>query len=197
MNSLAQAAEAVALAFTESACVQISTLALLIAKRIGRAQPDETIRLGDEGFNRLIHEIKIWISQLPVRCMEKIYKGGVWPHRFPLMRDEPEKQTFSIHVPGTPTGAEALSGAIYEVLCELGDLLARHGFDTHDIGSLYDRKTLPHLGVLLRFPWSSEMRTLFIAYGEDLDAIRALGVETAQEDAQALRKRATSMWDAV
>jgi len=199
MNSLAQAAEAVALAFTESTCVQISTLALLIAKRVGKTQSEATLKLGEGGFNNLIHEIKIWISQLPETCIAKIYKADVWPHRCELSREEADQSSLSIHIPGTPTGAESLTWAIYQVLSELGELLTRYGFNTNDIGTLYDHEKMPHLGILLRFPWSNEMKTLFTAYGEDIDAIQKISatMPVPQATHEELRERASSLWDAV
>lgn len=197
MKSLDQAAEAVALAFTESTCVQISTLALLIAKRIGKTQTDATLKLGEEGFNQLIHEIKIWTSQLPTICMAKIYNANVWPHRCCNSNKEKDQSSLSIHIPGTPTGAESLTWAIYQVLCELGELLVRHGFKTNDIGTLYDHEKMPHLGILLRFPWSNEMKALFTAYGEDLEAIQKISVPASRENNEELRDRASSLWDAV
>ena len=197
MSSLVQAAEAVALALSESACVQISTIALLIAKRIGRTQPDATVRLGEEGFARLVHEIKIWVSQLPSTCIAKIYKANVWPHRCLSLNEEAAHASLDLHVPGTPTGAESQAWAIYQVLCELGELLTRFGFNTHDIGGLYDHEKTPHLGILLRFPWSNEMRALFGAYGEDLKALRAIKSEMSKTDIATLQQQATSMWDTV
>ena len=102
-----------------------------------------------------------------------------------------------IHIPGTPTGADSLNWAIYQALMELGEILARHGFNTNDIGALYGRDNLPHLGILLRFPWSNDMRNLFAAYNEDLSALRRIGSEPPQESAESQRERATSMWNAI
>ncbi|MEI6350391.1 MAG: hypothetical protein WCP06_04725 [Verrucomicrobiota bacterium] len=190
-----EAADSVAVAFTEASCVQISTLALLIAKRVGQSQPEATIRLGEKGFNNLIHAIKIWVSQLPKSCIAKIQSGEVWPHRNTNPGGAPV--SLGIHVPGTPNGSDPITCAIYQVLSELGEILTTHGFNTNDIGAFYDQRKLLHLGVLLRFAWSNEMKGLFTAYQEILDAIAKLNRGLSDETPEMLRERAFMMWKGV
>ncbi len=197
MNALVQAAESVALAFAQSTCLQISNLALLIAKRIGRIQTDATLKLGEPGFNKLIQEIKVWTGKLPETGVGKIYKANVWRHRCWNSQEEESMHSLGIHLPGTPTGADALTWAIYQVLCELGEILTSYGFNTHDIGGFYDSRNSPHLGIMFRFPWSNEMKTLFEAYEQDLAAIQRLSIDVAEVNVEVLRERACSMWDAV
>ena len=129
--------------------------------------------------------------------MARIYKADIWPHRCRDTGAEAAQVSFEIHVPGTPTGAESQTWAIYQVLHGLGEILTLHGFNTHDIGTLYDHSKLPHLGVLFRFPWSDEMRTLFADYGEDLKAIRTVNSRIAPADKEKVKEQAATMWDAV
>ena len=197
INSLKHAAEAVSLAFTESTCLQLSTVALLIAKRIGKAQPEATIKLGEDGFARLVHEVKVWVAKLPDTCIAMIHRAEIWPHRSWNPREATMHSVLAIHVPGTPTGAEPLTSAIYQVLCQLGEILTKHGFNTHDIGGLYDHQKLPHLGVLLRFPWSEEMKSLFSAYCEDVTLLQSMAANIPAPPVENAQERARMMWDAV
>jgi hypothetical protein len=175
----------------------MSNLALPIAKRIGRSQPEPTLKLGDAGFAVLIQNIRHWISELPATCRLKIFEGKLWPHRCTSADEIESLVALPIHVPATPTGSETAGWGIYQVLCELGDILTMAGFNTHDIGALYDHRALPHLGILLRFGWSNEMRELFNAYQADLEAINRLSEEVVQISEQDSRERAISMWDAI
>ena len=195
IGSLMEASESVVRAFTEATCVQISTLALLIAKRVGQTQPDATVKLGEKGFNNLIHRIKIWVSQLPAACVKEIQNGEIWPHRKSGTGRSPV--SLGIHVPGTPNGSDLQTWAIYQILLDLGEILTSHGFNTNDIGTFYDHQKLLHLGILLRFGWSNEMKELFAAYQDDLDAIEKLNRELVQESPETLRQRAFQMWDGV
>jgi len=204
LDYLVQAADAVALAFAECAGVQMSSLALPIAKRLGRSQPDPTLKLGDAGFAALIQNIRSWINELPKSCRTKIYEGQVWPHRCTNPKEVEELPCLPLHVPATPTGAETVGYAIHQVLCELGDILAEAGFNTHDIGTLYDSKSLPHLGILLRFGWSNEMRELFAAYQTDMEALEKIAQTPVPlppppqpPSPEALREKAISMWDTI
>lgn len=197
LDYLIQAADAVALAFAECTCVQMSNLALPIAKRIGRSQPEPTLKLGDAGFAALIQKIRLWVAELPRACRVKIYEANVWPHRCKSAKEVESLVSLPLHVPATPTGAETVGWGIYEVLCELGEILTVAGFNTHDIGTMYDHRALPHLGILLRFGWSNEMRELFGAYQTDIETIDKLSQERVQESEEVLRDRAVSMWDAI
>ena len=97
--------------FTDAACVQVSTLSLIIAKRIGTSQTEATIKLGEKGFNNLIHDIKIWISRVPELSAKKIQDGDLWAHR-PQKISVDGAVSLGIHIPGTPNGSDPVTYGI-------------------------------------------------------------------------------------
>ena len=182
-------------AFVKSTAQAIREQALPIAKAIGKSQPAPSTRLGNDGLKALAAEVAQYAAtaeSISEKCINN--QKTAW---YSLTRKDKGRHQHhpkvSLHVSGSPVGAELVSNQVLDCLVPLGDILHRKGFST-TYENYFDA---PHAVVWQLFKWSEDMVKTLKRYAEADKKIHAVLQEVDALNKKKLQDEAAKLWDSV